>query len=230
MSQLIQTQLNKLEEKRKSIKSAPVDMDDKGNRVVVYYAHFGNVDRVKDIMTLGAATEDLKARGPKGEDVIWHTDNHNYDRPVTKPTELIEDEKGLRGVLTIWPNTVVGRDVYELYKSGLITHHSLGYYELENAERNGANEILKIYITHVSNVMDPANFLARTQEVSLKGMDIEEGTELNARLKQFIRDTIASDETIIKAMEAQKNIEKALEREKSVKSLASLIRNTNLKL
>lgn len=236
MSQLIQTQLEKLEEKRKSIKSAPVDMDDKGNRVVVYYAHFGNVDRVKDIMTMGAATEDLKARGPKGEDVIWHTDEHDYSRKVTKPSELIEDEKGLKGVLSIWPNTVVGRDVYELYKSGLITHHSLGYYELENRDNGQANEILKIYITHVSNVMDPANFLARTQEVSLKGMDLEEGTELNARLKQFIRDTIASDETIIKAMEAQKSLEariaqeKALEREKSVKSLASLIRNTNLKL
>lgn len=213
-------------EKIKGIKSAPVDMDK--SRVVVEYAHFGNVDRVGDIMTMGAAAEDLKARGPKGEHVIWHTDNHDYSRPVTKPTELIETESALRGVLTIWPNTVVGRDVYELYKSGLITHHSLGYYELEAHDNGGNNQITKIYITHVSNVMDPANFLSRTQSVDLKNYTPEEVAALMENMKKFIKDSIASDETIKRVMEAQKNMEALLE----VKgpSLASIIKQSHFKI
>ena len=77
--------------------------------------------------------------------------------------------------------------------------------------------------------MDPANFLSRTQSVDMKNYTPDELAALMENMKTFIRDSIASDETIKKVMEAQKNMEEML-KGGTTSQLASIIKQSHFKI
>lgn len=182
-------------EKIKDFKTKLADIDEKTDTVAVYYSTFNTPDRTKEIVMPSAFTKSIKERGPKGENEIWHLFNHNKNMPVTKPRELYTDNYGLKSVFTL-PDTTLGRDTREMYKSGLITHHSFGYYEINTKQNGEFTELNELYLTEGSHVLWPAHFGSKTQKVNLKSFDNEELPDLLVKMDEFIHKSSATDEAI----------------------------------
>jgi len=150
---------------KKSIEGTPIDMEDGSRVITMYYSAFGNVDSDGDIITQGAFTKTLKENGPQGKNRVWHLMNHSTDKPIAKPFEMSEDTFGLKASVKI-PNTTLGNDLYELYKDGHITEHSIGFQTIKSQQKSGYNEINEIKLFEGSSVLWGAN--ANTPTVGVK--------------------------------------------------------------
>ena len=150
---------------KKSIEGSPIDMEDGSRIITMYYSAFGNVDSDGDVITPGAFTKTLKENGPQAKNRIWHLMNHSTDKPIAKPYEMMEDAYGLRASVKI-PNTTLGNDLYELYKDGHITEHSIGFQTIKSQQKSGYNEINEIKLFEGSSVLWGAN--ANTPTVGVK--------------------------------------------------------------
>ena len=64
------------------------------------------------------------------------------------------------------PNTTLGNDLYELYKEGHITEHSIGFQTIKSQAKSGYNEINEIKLYEGSSVLWGAN--ANTPTVGVK--------------------------------------------------------------
>jgi HK97 family phage prohead protease len=146
---------------KKAVSGAPVDMEDNGRIITVYYSAFGNVDSDGDVIVPGAFTKTLKENGPR----IWHLFNHSTEKPIAKPFEMMEDGFGLKARVKM-PNTTLGNDTYELYKEGHITEHSIGFQTIKSQAKSGYNEINEIKLFEGSSVLWGAN--ANTPTVGVK--------------------------------------------------------------
>lgn len=180
----------------KSFESKAVDIDEKSNVVVVYYAAFGNKDTYHDVIQPGAFTKTISEWGPNGKDLIYHLKDHWEE--VSKPKELSQDSYGLRAVVG-FPNTTKGRDTIEEYKYGMWKYHSIGYETMKEQKYDDYNDLLELKLYEGSHVKWPANDRAITQLVDLKGADISSLTKM---MEDFIRNSNATDEAI-KRMEEQ---------------------------
>lgn len=112
----------------KNIDSGVLDVDDKSRRVKVAISRVGNKDLDGDVIDKGAYTKTIKERGPQGANLIWHLTDHypSLKNAVGKFKELNMSNDYLVGVTDI-PNTSWGNDVLEMYKSGIINQHSIGF-------------------------------------------------------------------------------------------------------
>lgn len=182
----------------KTIKSDISDIDEKTNTVVAYISAFGNKDRAGDIIVKTAFNKTIKDRGPQGSDEIWFLADHNKDRVVGKPTELVADEFGLKGVFKML-NTLAGRDSIEMYKAGVIKHHSIGYGVVREERKSDYNELQELRLYEGSHVLWPANPMATTQNVDLKALKFDNIQQIEELLKNFYyfcQNSKATDETI----------------------------------
>jgi HK97 family phage prohead protease len=150
---------------KKAVSGAPVDMEDNGRIITVYYSAFGNVDSDGDVIVPGAFTKTLKENGPNAKNRIWHLFNHSTEKPIAKPFEMMEDGFGLKARVKM-PNTTLGNDTYELYKEGHITEHSIGFQTIKSQAKSGYNEINEIKLFEGSSVLWGAN--ANTPTVGVK--------------------------------------------------------------
>jgi HK97 family phage prohead protease len=150
---------------KKSVEGAPIDMEDSNRTIMVYYSAFGNVDSDGDIITPGAFTKTLKENGPQAKNRVWHLMNHSTDKPIAKPFSMQEDAFGLKAQVKL-PNTTLGNDLYELYKAGHITEHSIGFQTVKSQSKGQFNEITEIKLYEGSSVLWGAN--ANTPTVSVK--------------------------------------------------------------
>ena len=91
--------------------------------------------------------------------------NHSTEKPIAKPFEMYEDTYGLKASVKI-PNTTMGNDLYELYKDGHITEHSIGFQTIKSQQKSGYNEINEIKLYEGSSVLWGAN--ANTPTVGVK--------------------------------------------------------------
>ena len=149
----------------KSVNGAPIDMHDQSRTITVYYSAFGNKDSDGDVITPGAFTKTLKENGPQGKNRVWHLMNHSTDKPVAKPFQMEEDGFGLKSYVKM-PNTTLGNDLYELYKDGHITEHSIGFNVMKSMQKSDYNEITEIKLYEGSSVLWGAN--SNTPTVSVK--------------------------------------------------------------
>jgi hypothetical protein len=78
---------------------------------------------------------------------------------------MMEDAYGLKASVKI-PNTTLGNDLYELYKDGHITEHSIGFQTIKSQQKSGYNEINEIKLFEGSSVLWGAN--ANTPTVGVK--------------------------------------------------------------
>lgn len=150
---------------KKSIEGAPIDMEDGSRVITMYYSAFGNVDSDGDVITPGAFSKTLKENGPQAKNRVWHLMNHSTDKPIAKPFEMSEDAFGLKSSVKL-PNTTLGNDLYELYKDGHITEHSIGFQTIKSQAKSGYNEINEIKLFEGSSVLWGAN--ANTPTVGVK--------------------------------------------------------------
>ena len=112
----------------KNIDTKTADVSENDRRVKVVLSMTGVKDFDKDIIEATAFDKTLRERGPRGKGLIWHLTDHNpsLKSAVGRFKELYMDNAMLVGVTEI-PKTNWGNDVLELYKSGNINQHSIGF-------------------------------------------------------------------------------------------------------
>lgn len=121
----------------KSIAATVADVDDKTRRVKVAMSEMGSKDLDDDVIDQTAYAKTIKERGPKGVNLIWHLTDHypSLQKAVGKPSEILTDANKLVFVTTI-AKTSWGDDVMEMYKTGLINQHSIGFRTIKSEPVN----------------------------------------------------------------------------------------------
>lgn len=112
----------------KNVDCKALDVDDTTRRVKVALNKTGVMDSDRDIIEANAFDKTIRERGPQGKNLIWHlTDHHpSLKHAVGKFKELFMENGYLVGITDI-PNTTLGNDVLELYKTESINQHSIGF-------------------------------------------------------------------------------------------------------
>lgn len=102
---------------------------DSESRIVSgYLASFNNIDSDGDLLLPGCFTKSITDRGPSSSTArkiafVW---SHNIKEPIGHFTKLQEDETGLYFEAYV-DKTQKGDEVLEMYKSGTLNQHSIGY-------------------------------------------------------------------------------------------------------
>lgn len=164
-------------------------------RVKVAIAHIGSKDFDNDIIQPGAFTKTITERGPKGANLIWHLTDHNpsLKAAVGKFSELFTEGNYLVGITEI-PNTTWGNDVLELYKTGHINQHSIGYrtikYETVNeGAKDEYRNLKELFLYEGSAVLWGANTNTPTLG---KSMTTEEAIAEHDKLSNEMRVLVKS--------------------------------------
>ena len=112
----------------KNITGGILDIDDKSRRVKVAISEVDMKDFDDDVIDYKAYDVTIKQRGPLGKGLIWHLTDHNpsLKSAIARFKELYMEGKHLVGVSDV-PNTTWGNDILELYKTGNINQHSIGF-------------------------------------------------------------------------------------------------------
>ncbi len=103
------------------------DVDTKGRVVTGYLSSFDNKDSDGDIIVKGAFEKSIVER----KSDIFFLNQHNWQQPLSKFNVLIEDSKGLYFESEPLPNTSYANDVLELYDTGVLKEHSIGFYTVK---------------------------------------------------------------------------------------------------
>lgn len=191
----------------KNVADSVKDVDSASRRVKVVISRMGNLDHDNDIIELGAFDKTIKERGPKGSNMIWHLTDHyaSLKNAVGKFSELYTEGNDLIGVTYI-PSTTWGNDVLELYKSGTINQHSIGFRTIKRepvnaGEVNEYNSIKEILLYEGSAVLWGANPMTPTLSVG-KSLDKKEAKDEFTKLTdewgsmmKLLRDGKFTDET-----------------------------------
>jgi Escherichia/Staphylococcus phage prohead protease len=172
----------------KSVTDSVVDVDDKSRRVKVAISEMGSVDSDNDIIDQNAYSKTIVERGPQGKNKIFHLTDHRADTKnvLGKFSELYVEGNKLIGVNNI-VKTTWGNDVLEMYKSGTITEHSVGFTTIKADEgKNDEPRIIKeIKLWEGSAVLWGANENTPTLSVGKSYTRKEKEAELNRILKEL---------------------------------------------
>lgn len=154
----------------KSAELTPKDIDAATGTIQVYVSAFNSKDSDGDVITPGAYTKTVSEWGPtatrKGR--IWFLKNHNTSMEIAKPSEIKADHYGLLFTVKM-PNTVIAKDLLELYREGHITEHSVGFHPVKQQNKSDYNEITEIRLYEGSAVLWGAN--ENTPTVSVKSLE-----------------------------------------------------------
>lgn len=132
----------------KSISGTVADVDEKSRRVKVAVSEMESKDLDNDVITSGAYEKTIKERGPKGAGLIWHLTDHtaSLTSAVGKPSDVYAENNKLLFVTNV-NKTSWGNDVLEMYKSGVINQHSIGFRIIKqepiNAGKNDEYRLIK---------------------------------------------------------------------------------------
>jgi HK97 family phage prohead protease len=153
----------------KTISDSVLDIDDSSRRVKVVIARMGNEDRDKEIIDRGAFTKTIKERGPAGTNEVWHLIDHNptLTMALGKFSELYTEGDMLIGVNESIVKNTVGNDILELYKTGAINQHSIGFSipKGKTETKDGLTHIQEVQLWEGSAVLWGANPLTETISV-----------------------------------------------------------------
>jgi HK97 family phage prohead protease len=169
--------------------------------VVIYASVFDNVDSDGDKIIKGAFKRTLKERGPQGSNDILHLMFHDTFQILGKPSELKEDDFGLRSITPI-PATTLGKDTYILYKTKVYDQHSIGYKTMDSEQEVtkgvSVNILKELKLWEISTVPWGANPMARTSEVKseTKSEKLDEIATRLDRIGKAITDNHFSEKTM----------------------------------
>lgn len=136
------------------------DVDVKTGTVTGYFAVFGNIDSDGDMIMPGAFKRTLTNNIKR----IKHLAYHDPWQPLSKPAVLKEDTKGLYFESTIVP-TSYGKDIIQLYQSGVLDEHSIGYEVVRDNKLDKYKELIELKLWEGSTVTWGANEQAGTNSV-----------------------------------------------------------------
>lgn len=151
------------------IKNNGIVQEVNGRIVTGYLSSFGNIDSDNDIMQKGAFSKSISER----KNDIFFLNQHNWKQPLAKFAVLQEDEKGLYFETEPIANTSYGNDALELYKSGIVKEHSIGFQTLlsDMDMKSGVRTLKEVKLYEGSCVTLGAN--DQTPFLGLKSKDIE---------------------------------------------------------
>lgn len=169
--------------------SAPV-MDVTARRVKVAVSEVGSVDLDNEIIEAGAYTKTIAERGPGSANLIWHLTDHypTLAKAVGKPSEIGMEGNKLFYVTDI-AATNWGNDVLEMYKSGLINQHSVGFSTVRDEKLDNQPRLIKeLKLYEASAVLWGANPNTPTMSVGKSGVLTDPQQEFDSvfnELKSF---------------------------------------------
>lgn len=170
----------------KNIDGGILDVDDASRRVKVAINKVGVKDHDEDVISKSAFNKTLKEQGPAGKGLIWHLTDHNpsLKSAIARFKEMYVDNDFLVGVSDI-PNTTWGNDVLELYKTGNINQHSIGFKTIKSDKQKDNvlgdyNLISEVMLFEGSAVLWGANENTPTFSVG-KSLTKEETADLFAK-------------------------------------------------
>ena len=167
------------------------DIDSKSRIVSGYLSNFGNVDSDNDIIAKGAFSKSIAER----KDKIFYLLQHNWEKPLGKFNVLSEDEKGLYFEAEI-ANTSYGNDLIELYSSGIVNEHSIGFNTIksETEKSTGTRIIKEVKLWEGSAVTLGAN--SATPFTGFKS-ELKDLQEKQSKIIKAIKEGNFTDETFI---------------------------------
>jgi HK97 family phage prohead protease len=194
------------------------DVDDVKGIVTGYFSAFNNIDSDGDVIVSGAYKKTVAENGPMGRNRIMHLLQHNPLMPLGKPTELMEDAKGLRFTSKI-TETSYGKDVIKLYAEGVFNEHSVGFEIIKSDNKAGYREIREIKLWEGSTVTWGAN--PNTPIESMKSWDKPKSEEMLAKFCNILRNGDVSDESMIQLEIGLKQLENHLKALQAVEIVES---------
>jgi HK97 family phage prohead protease len=194
------------------------DVDDVKGIVTGYFSAFNNIDSDGDVIVSGAYKKTVAENGPMGRNRIMHLLQHNPLMPLGKPTELMEDAKGLRFTSKI-TETSYGKDVIKLYAEGVFNEHSVGFEIIKADNKAGYREIREIKLWEGSTVTWGAN--PNTPIESMKSWDKPKSEEMLAKFCNILRNGDLSDESMIQLEIGLKQLENHLKALQAVEIVES---------
>ena len=167
------------------------DIDSKSRVVSGYLSNFGNVDSDSDIIVKGAFAKSIAER----KDKIFYLLQHNWEKPLGKFNVLQEDEKGLYFEAEI-ANTSYGNDLIELYASGIVNEHSIGYNTIKSEydSKTEIRTIKEVKLWEGSAVTMGAN--SATPFLGFKS-ELKDLQEKQSKIIKAIKEGSFTDETFI---------------------------------
>ena len=181
---------------RKDLLGGVVDVDEKGNRIVMNWSAVEELDHDGDIIRASAYTKTISENGPQGKDLIyWLTDHRaDTDHIAGKLIELSMVGKYLQAVGRT-SDTQKGRDILMLYQDGIIKQHSVGFITVRTERAKEGRIIHEIKLYEGSSVLWGANENTRTVSVGKSAISVDECKSDMDMLIKALRNGKYSDDT-----------------------------------
>ena len=149
------------------------DVDVQTGIITGYFSVFGNIDSDGDIVVPGAFKKTIKENGPdSGKPRILHLYMHDPSKILAKPNVLKEDKHGLYFESKI-SETLLGKDVLQLYRDKVLTEHSIGYQivkrEVDESGKERIQKLVELKLWEGSTVGWGANMEALVSTVKTEG-------------------------------------------------------------
>jgi HK97 family phage prohead protease len=135
----------------KELKSEVKDVDLQTYTVKMAIAHFGNIDKVGDVIDSKAFDKTISISQHK-----WHFINHNADLFVGKFKELYKENDYLVAVSQLDINNSNAKNLILAYEKGEINEHSIGYRVLNQKKEKDYNLLTEIDLYEGSSLTVPA--------------------------------------------------------------------------
>lgn len=183
----------------KSLTAAVEDVDFKNRIVTAYWSGFNNLDHDRDKILPGAFTKSIRERGPQGTNEIFYLNQHQWDKPLGRPTLLEEREKGLYAETPVTVTTTYADDALKLMAAGLVVQNSIGFVTIKKTDvdptgdwRDSYREISEVKLYEGSCVTLGAN--PETPFTGFKSFTLPELNDQITKMVKLLRDGDLTDE------------------------------------
>ena len=168
------------------------DIDVQKRVVTGYFSAFGNVDSDNDIIEKGAFSKSINERFDK----IMYLQQHDWSKPLGKPTMLKEDDFGLYFEAEII-NTSYGLDQLKLYEAGVVKEHSIGFQTIK-ADFIQDNEYIRV-IKEVKLYEGSAVTLGANSSTPFMGFksELKDINEQTQRIIKLLKHGDLTDDTFV---------------------------------
>jgi HK97 family phage prohead protease len=129
------------------------DVSRKDRTIKGYFSIFDNVDSDGDVITKGAYTKTLESAKNRVQHLFMHSPMLGA---IGKIKQLKEDNTGLYFESELL-KTSLGNDVLEMYDSGAVKEHSVGFNTIKDDTKEDARYIHEIKLWEGSTVLWGAN-------------------------------------------------------------------------
>ena len=187
----------------KEINGGYEDVDSQKRIITGYLSQVDVEDDGKDIIEKGAFTKTLSER----RDKIVFLNQHKWEQPHGKFSELYVDNYGLKFTSEKLPDTSYSNDVLKLIDAKIINTASIGYYATKANNVRGNRIIKELILMEGSTVtmgMNSGAIITGLKSLNIKEVELKEKAILKAfRNGTFTDETFTLLELALKELQMQ---------------------------